>query len=317
LERDDQSKVGLKLSKNLLNGSYRRVGEERLPVTVIGLGNMGSALAETFIKAGHLTTVWNRSHVKAIPLVEMGAVLADTIKDAISASPLIIACLTNYGITLQAMEEIGDALAGRTLVTLNSGTPDGARKMAMWVTGHRAKFLDGAVKNVPEAVGRPDTLLYYSGDKDIFNRYEKTLKVLGGDTVYLGDEPDLAKLYEMAVGATLLPTLLGFFHGAAIVTARGLQASTLVPYSIKWLEMIGSIFSEYADEIDAGNYTNPSASIGIFYEGIEYDHEVGEEANIDVTWQIPMHDLLRRAVKAGHQDNSISSLIELLRKPKQ
>ncbi|WP_211231504.1 NAD(P)-dependent oxidoreductase [Paenibacillus harenae] len=313
MERKDQSSTGENLSDNSIVTGEMMVGENRLSISVIGLGNMGSVLAETFVKAGHPTTVWNRSAVKAAPLIAMGAVHADTIENAISASTLVITCLTTYDATIQAMEPAGVVLAGRTLVSLNSGTPAGARKMAAWTTGHGARFLDGAVKNVPAAVGKPDTLLYYSGDKATFDEYETTLKVLGGDTVYLGGEPDLAKLYEFAVGGTLLPALLGFFQGAALVKARGLQASSLVPYSIKWLEMIGSVLPGFADEIDSGDYTKPASSVGIFHESIAYDLEIGEEANIDVTWHAPMHNLLRRAVATGHRDHSISSLVELLR----
>ena len=42
-------------------------------ITVIGLGNMGSALAEAFLKAGYTTTVWNRTPEKADNLVAKGA----------------------------------------------------------------------------------------------------------------------------------------------------------------------------------------------------------------------------------------------------
>ena len=38
---------------------------DRTPVTVIGLGLMGQALAGAFLRAGHPTTVWNRSAAKA------------------------------------------------------------------------------------------------------------------------------------------------------------------------------------------------------------------------------------------------------------
>ncbi|QYR21057.1 NAD(P)-binding domain-containing protein [Paenibacillus sp. sptzw28] len=314
MEKKDQSKVGKYLNDNSTVTGDKVMDMDRLSVSVIGLGNMGSALAEAFVKAGHKTTVWNRSAAKAAPLVAMDAVHADTIEDAISASPLIITCLTTYDATIQAMEPAGVGLAGRTLVSLNSGTPAGARKMAAWATEQGANFLDGAVKNVPAAVGKPDTLLYYSGNKATFDEHVETLKVLGGDTVYLGGEPDLAKLYEFAVGGTLLPALLGFFQGAALVTERGLKASSLVPYTIKWLEMIGSVLPSFAEEIDTGDYTKPASSVGIFHETIEYDLEVGEEANIDVTWHAPMHDLLRRAVATGHRDHSISSLVEILRK---
>ncbi|WP_020576717.1 NAD(P)-dependent oxidoreductase [Actinopolymorpha alba] len=292
--------------------------EDRLtPVTVIGLGSMGTALAEAFIKAGHRTTVWNRTTTKAAPLVAMGAEHAASVEDAVAASPLVIACLTTYDDTREALEPATAALGGRALVTLNSGSPAGARQMAAWAVGYGARFLDGAIKNVPSAVGAPDTLLYYGGDRTVFDEFESTLKVLGGDTVHLGDDADLAALYEMAVGGTLLPALVGFFQGAAAVQARGLAASTLVPFTAKWLEMINSVLPIFAQEIDSGDYSKPMSSVNLFVAGITYDEELGQEANIDVAWQAPLHELLRRAVAAGHGEHSISALVEVLKQPER
>jgi len=279
------------------------------PVTVVGLGSMGSALADAFLAAGHPTTVWNRTASKAEPLVARGARQAETVDEAVRASPLIIACLTTYEDTWAALEQA--ELTGRTLVTLNSGSPAGARRMAAWADGHGARFLDGAVKNVPSAVGAPDTLLYYGGDKAVFDEHLDTLRVLGGDTVHLGEETDLAALYEMAVGGTLLPALVGFFQGAALLRTRGLEAETLLPYATKWFEMIISVLPMYTKEIDSGDYTDPAASVDIFHAGAAHDLELAAEG-VDVDWQLPMHDLVRRAAEAGHGDRSIAVLTELL-----
>ncbi|MCT2589081.1 NAD(P)-binding domain-containing protein [Streptomyces sp. N2-109] len=288
---------------------------DRTPVTLIGLGSMGSALAEAFTEAGHPTTVWNRTAEKAAPLVAGGAVHAEAVEDAIAASPLIIACLSTYEATREALAPGAAGLAGRSLITVNSGTPSGAREMAAWADGHGARFLDGAVKNVPQAVGKPDTLLYYSGDKAVFDEHETTLRVLGGDTVHLGEDADLAALYESAVGGTLLPALLGFFQGSALVTSRGLPASSLVRYSVKWLEMIASILPHLAEEIDSGDYTRGASSVGLFHDAIPYEAELAEEADIDIAWHQPQHELLRRAVAEGHREHSISALVEVLWKP--
>ncbi|MEU7579729.1 NAD(P)-binding domain-containing protein [Streptomyces sp. NPDC041068] len=290
------------------NGRHARV-------TLIGLGLMGTALAEAFLAAGHPTTVWNRSPEKASPLVAKGAVHAATIEDAVAASPLVITCLTTFDATLAALEPAAAELAGRTLVTLNSGTPSGARGTADWAAAQGARFLGGAVKNVPGAVGKPDTLLYYAGDRAVFDEHEETLRVLGGDTVHLGTDPDLAALYEMAVGSTLLPALIGFFQGAALVQARGLEASSLVRYEVKWLEMIASILPTLAAEIDSGDYTRPASTVGVFHEAADYDREAAEEGGVDSSWLVPMYDLVRRAVDEGHRDHSVSALVEMLRKP--
>ncbi|GAA1265005.1 NAD(P)-binding domain-containing protein [Pseudonocardia aurantiaca] len=260
-------------------------GDNRTLVTVIGLGPMGRALAEAFIDAGHPTTVWNRTPGKAAPLVAKGAVHAEAVEAAVAASPLVIACLTTFEDARRPWSR--PPRHGRALVTLNSGSPAGARETAAWATGHGARFLDGAVKNAPSAVGAPDTLLYYSGDKTVFDEYETTLKVLGGDTVHLGDESDLAALYEMAVGAILLPALVGFFQGAAAVQARGLEASTMVRFAGKWLDMIKSLLPIYAKEIDSGDYTDAASSVNLLLAGAAHDEDLAKETNVDTAWLAP------------------------------
>jgi 3-hydroxyisobutyrate dehydrogenase-like beta-hydroxyacid dehydrogenase len=57
-------------------------------VSVIGLGNMGSALARVIQENGRTVTVWNRSPEKAASLVEKGVVLAPSATAAITTSPL-------------------------------------------------------------------------------------------------------------------------------------------------------------------------------------------------------------------------------------
>ncbi len=266
---------------------------------------MGKALAEAFRKAGHPTTAWNRTPGKASYQVP-------SVSEAVSASPLIVACLTTYEATKSALAPAD--LSGRTLITLNTGDPAGAREMAAWAAERGAAFLDGAVKNVPSAVGARDTLLYYSGPREIFDRYFPVLEVLGGDTVHLGSSPDLAALYEQAVGGTLLPALLGFFQGAAMITARGLPAQSMVRFSVKWLEMIAAQLPRVAAEIDSGDYTDPTSTVGLFEAGIEQDLSVASEFGLDVSWQLGMHEVIRRAVDLGHRDHSMSAMIEALRK---
>ncbi|WP_243716441.1 NAD(P)-binding domain-containing protein [Actinomadura sp. KC345] len=286
-------------------------------MTVIGLGSMGTALAETFVSAGHPTAVWNRTAAKAAPLVAKGARHLPSIEDAVNASPLVITCLTTFEDTRTALEPAVASLHGRALVTLNSGSPAGARETDAWATGHGARFLAGAVKNVPSAVGAPDTLLYYSGDRTVFEEFASTLRVLGGDTVHLGDETDLAALYEMAVGATLLPALVGFFQGAAAVQARGLEVTSMVRFSGKWLDMIKSLLPVYAEEIDSGDYSDAASSVNLFLSGAAHDADLTRETNVDTAWLTPMHDLVKRAAEMGYGEHSIAALTEVLRKPER
>lgn len=282
------------------------------PVTVLGLGAMGRALAEAFLAAGHRTTVWNRTPEKAAPLVSAGAEHASTVAEAVAASPLVISCLTTFEDTIEVLFPAAEPIAGKALVTLNSGSPAGARQLADRAREWGARFLAGAIKDVPTAVGGATTLLYYGGDAAVFDEFAPTLRVLGGDTVHLGPEPDLAALYEMAVGGTLLPTLMAFFEGAVAVRSRGFEAASMVRFTAQWLEMITSLLPMLADEIDRGDFSQPVATIDLFLAGAESDRDAGREAGLDTTWREPQYALLRRAAEAGHGQASVSALTRVL-----
>lgn len=53
---------------------------DKLNVSIIGLGQMGAALARAYLKKDARVAVWNRSTGKAMPLVEHGAELAQDIE---------------------------------------------------------------------------------------------------------------------------------------------------------------------------------------------------------------------------------------------
>ena len=285
----------------------------RPPVSVIGLGAMGSALARAFMAAGHPTTVWNRTPEKAGPLVEAGAQLAETVTEAVNSAKLVVTCLIDFEHTREVLLQASPQLPGRDLVTLNSGAPPGARATASWAVEHGARFLAGAVKDSTSAVGGRETLLYYGGDRDLFDEHRATLQSLGGDTVYLGEAPDLAALYEMAVSSMLLPTLMGFYQGAAALQNRGLTAASMVPYAERWLDLIKRNLAPAADQIDRRDYSDATATVDLFLSVSQAEQEFASEAGVDVSWKQPAWDMVRRASELGYGRQEITAVIEVLK----
>src|SRR4051812_28074687 len=98
-----------------------------VPVTVLGLGPMGRALASAFLTARHPVTVWNRTHGKAGDLPGRGAVVAGSVQDAVRAGQVIVACLLDYDAVRATVAAASDGWEGRRLVNLTSGEPAQAR----------------------------------------------------------------------------------------------------------------------------------------------------------------------------------------------
>ena len=77
---------------------------EMARVTVLGLGNMGSALARSFESAGRATTGWTRSGDAGTPAA------------ACAASDLVVGCVLDYAATYEVLAAPGvtETLAGKT-----------------------------------------------------------------------------------------------------------------------------------------------------------------------------------------------------------
>lgn len=73
------------------------------PVTVLGLGQMGSGLARVFVDRGHPTTGWNRTASNVRPLVAAGGASAGTAAEAVAASPLVVLCVLDHEATLREL----------------------------------------------------------------------------------------------------------------------------------------------------------------------------------------------------------------------
>lgn len=277
-------------------------------VTVIGLGLMGKALATAFLKAGHPTTVWNRTPGKADELVAQGAVLAPSVADALRAGSLVVVCLSNATAVRAALLPHRAELAGRTVVNLTSGTSEEAREIATW-TGD---YLDGAIMAIPEVIGRPEAFLLFSGSPEVFDKHRDSLNRLGNAT-FFGADPGLAALYDVALLGVMWGTLNAFLHGAALLGAAKVDAAAFAPFANQWVGSVTGFISAYADQIDRGAYPAEDATLETHLATMKYLVRESAAVGVDTEWPARIQALTERAIDAGHAGTSYASLIEVFR----
>ncbi|MFH8974257.1 NAD(P)-dependent oxidoreductase [Streptomyces sp. NPDC017890] len=289
------------------------MGTERSAVTVVGLGQMGSALAATLLERGHPTTVWNRSAGKAQPLVDGGARLAATPEEAVAASPLIIVCVLDYDALHAILDPVAGSLAGKSLVNLTSGSPEGAQEVAAWARSHSADYLDGAIMTTPPGVGSPEMMFLYSGSQDLFEAQRPTLAALG-DPLHLGTEPGLASLYDAALLGLMWATMTGWLHGTALVGAEKIEATAFTPVAIRWLSAVTGFLTTYAAQVDAGRYPGDDATVDVQIATVDHLLHAAAARGIDNALPELLKTTMERTRDLGHGSDSYASVIEVLKK---
>lgn len=285
-----------------------------LDVTVIGLGSMGSALAAALLDRGHTVTVWNRSAGKAQPLIDRGARPAATPAAAIAASPVIIACVLDYGALHSVFDPVADGLAGKTLINLTSGSPEQAREAAAWARSRGAGYLDGAIMTTPPGVGSAEMMFLYSGSPDVFAAHRTTLAALG-DPLHLGSDPGLASLYDGALLGLMWSTMTGWLHGTALVGAERTEARAFTPVAIRWLTAVTGFLTRYAHQVDAGRYPGDDATIDVQIAAIDHLIHAAAARGVDNALPELLKATMEQARAAGHGADSFASVIEVLKNP--
>jgi 3-hydroxyisobutyrate dehydrogenase-like beta-hydroxyacid dehydrogenase len=278
-------------------------------ITVLGLGNLGRALAEAFLREGHPVTVWNRSAAKASELKVPGAVVAGTAAEAVAASGLVIVAVLDHPAARRVLS--GVDVRGRELVNLTSGTPDEARELAGWAAANGAEYLHGAVYAVPQTIGTDASSIIYSGSSAVSERWQKQLALLGKVT-FLGADAGRASGYDVAILAGMYGLIGGFLHAAALARANGIKATELTPMLSSWLTDLHPALSTFAAEIDGDSYGDAESSLAMNQTGLAMLIRAAAAQGVPFAALDSLKALVDQQVDAGRGEESLARAVESL-----
>jgi 3-hydroxyisobutyrate dehydrogenase-like beta-hydroxyacid dehydrogenase len=280
-------------------------------VTVIGLGNMGSALARALLENGCAVTVWNRSPEKAAPLVAKGAVLAPSPSAAITDSPIIMVCVTNYAAANHVLGEGATELPGKLLVQFTTGSPQDARASETWAQEHEAQYLDCAITGSPSSIGTSGAHILVSGREAVFQKVEPTLRLLANNLDYKGELIGLASAWEMVFLMHYYGMFLSLFHSVQICQAEGIP---LEQY-IKLLGEQGKTYEKWlCENIQSGNYKETSAPLELWAGGIQQIAQHAQYSQIHAEFPQLVARLFKQAMDDGYGREEVSALFKVLQK---
>ncbi|MFE4259790.1 NAD(P)-dependent oxidoreductase [Streptomyces sp. NPDC056883] len=265
----------------------------KTPITLLGLGAMGTALARTWLAAGHPLTVWNRTPAKAGALAAEGAVVAASPAEAVAANGLIVVCLLDHASVGSALE--GLDLTGKDLVDLTTSTPSDARARSAWARERGARFLDGGIMATPSMIGAPAAggYVFYSGSPALFEEHRSALEVPAGAR-FVGSDPGHAALHDVALLSAMTGLFAGISHAYALIEGEDVSPKDLAPLLTEWLGAMGFFAGAAAERLVSGDFTT----------GVESNLAMQVTASAT---------LLRTAAEQGVRTELISPYLDLMR----
>src|SRR3989475_4650770 len=156
----------------------------------IGMGHMGSHMAQRLLDAGYQLTVYDRTKEKAQELGQRGALVAQTPKDLAASCQIVMACVTNDEAQQDVMFGPDGALAGvhggSMIIDLSTVSPDASRRLFQAAKEQDVPMIDAAVSGSVPQVDQGSLVIFVGGEQKTYEQYKPILEVLGNTSFYMG-----------------------------------------------------------------------------------------------------------------------------------
>ncbi|MCP2289427.1 NAD(P)-dependent oxidoreductase [Nocardia amikacinitolerans] len=282
------------------------------PVTVLGLGAMGQALAAAFLKTGRSTVVWNRTPGKDADLVAAGAVGVATVDEAVRAGEVIVVVLLDHASVHDALDPVAERLSGKQVINLTSTAPEEARELGRWAEQHGIDYLDGGIMAVPPMIGQPGASILYSGSRKVFDDNRELLESAAAAD-YFGEDAGLASTWDFALLSSMYGMFAGFLHGAALARSAGASVSAFAERATAWVTAMAQLIPEYGRVIDGGDYTTDVQHLNFHKAAMDAIVRASRDAGVALDVIGPIKNLIDRQVADGHGALAFERTFEELR----
>jgi len=200
-------------------------------IAFIGLGIMGSRMAQNLLSAGHQLTVYNRSPEPARLLAEAGAKKASTAAEAVREADVVFSMLsTPEAVREVFLDEHGALTAMKANAiwadcsTVNPSFSEDCLKAA---TAGNIRFLDTPVAGTKPHAEQAELVFFAGGDPEPLTIIQPLLEKMGRKVMHIG-KAGQGTSFKMLVNMLLAQSMLIFSEAVVLGARMGIDRTFLL-----------------------------------------------------------------------------------------
>jgi 3-hydroxyisobutyrate dehydrogenase-like beta-hydroxyacid dehydrogenase len=287
--------------------------DPRLAVGLVGLGHMGTAVAERLLAAGYPLVVHNRTPEKAEALAGAGAEVAASIGALAQQVDVVLTSLSDD----EALAGVAASLArsarpGTVLVDLSTVSPGGSAQVAALLADAKVSYLRAPVSGNPSVVRAGNLGFIVSGPNDVLERVEPVLLAIGPTVRYVG-EGEEARVVKLAVN--LVIGGLAQLMAEALVLGESAGVARRELLEVMGNSAAGAPFVKYKTEPLLRDDYSATFTTALMEKDIDLILDAAEAGGVDLPLGRELKSLLRAAVEAGYGEDDFMALYLNLRHP--
>lgn len=287
-------------------------------VAFLGLGAMGSRMAQNFISAGYEVTVWNRTSERARELVSLGAKAAPTPRAAVERADVVISMLRDDDASSAVWLDPNNG----ALVAMMPGSigVECSTLSTVFLATLREKFVEHGrdLVDAPLAGSRPQAeakqlIFFVGGDLHAVSKVSPILEVTGSAVHHCGNS-------GAGIAVKLMVNSLFGVQLAAIAELIGFAGKVGVDEKLA-VEVISSTpvcspAVKAAAMAMLGHNFKPAFPIDLVNKDFALIDKSMEAVNADAPMAAAARSVYSEGCSSGFADDNITGIVQLYRSNK-
>jgi len=163
---------------------------DRVTLVFIGLGNMGSRIAQRLLDHGYQLAVYDLNIRQADAIAARGGIVAKTLSELARAADVILSCLTNDAAVISVYTEpegvFSGAKAGTVVIEMSTISPETSRELHRVGARRGVDVLDVAISGSTPAAEQGILTLLAGGNPELFSAAEPIFQSISKQYFLLG-----------------------------------------------------------------------------------------------------------------------------------
>jgi len=272
-------------------------------IGLVGVGLLGSAMAERLLSAGHEVVGWDLQADALARLRGLGGVVSEGAVEALSCDHVLLSLPRDRDVAAVVDENQGEMRAGITVVDTTTGDPNRQAEMGRRLSAVGVKYLDATIGGSSRHVREGRAVAMVGGDLEAFESVESVLASFTSRTFHVGPCGNGSRM-KLVVNLVLGLNRASLAEGLALASSLGLDLDLALDCLVA-----GPAWSRAMDDkgrkmID-GDFS-PQARLSQHLKDVRLMLAAADERDLELPLT-RLHETLLAAVEAaggGHDDNS-------------
>lgn len=269
----------------------------------IGLGNLGTPIAENLLEKGHALHVYNRTAAKAQPLANRGAVICTSVKELSSICDVVFSIVSDDAALnhiTQGDEGIAENLKpGGIHISISTILPATAKYLSSLHHQHNNYYVACPVMGRPEAARAKKLNFLVSGTSSAIAVIKPFLQDAGGAGIWeFGENVEAANVAKLCTNFLIISAIEAMAEGINLAKKSGADAQ-------QWYTMIAQTLFAAPVYINYGNillkeaYLPAGFSLKLGLKDVNLVMEQAAEANAQMMFGTALQQRLQECVVNG------------------